>query len=88
MTLVASPSSLSKQSSADDVDFSMFESSTSLDNIYSAERVPGFTYFKYRKEDGSSFLTTVSPQTWGPSCPHSFVRAYRETKSGVVREFD
>lgn len=61
------------------------DSSSSLENTScSIGRVPGFTYYKYRKEDRSSFLTTVSPRSWGPSCPHTFVKAYRETKSGVV----
>ena len=80
MTLVASPSTLSNHSS--DNDLSDRDSFSSLAN--SVGRVPGFTYYKYRKEDGSSFLTTVSPKAWGPSCPHTFVKAYREAKSGVV----
>lgn len=83
MTLVASPSSLTIRSSENDL--SDKESFSSLDNMSrSIERVPGFTYYKYRKEDGSSFLTTVSPKGWGPSCPHTFVKAYRETRTGVV----
>ena len=83
MTLVASPSTLSHRSSEND----LFErdSGSSLENTSCCmERIPGFTYYKYRKEDGSSFLTPVSPRNWGPSCPHTFVKAYRETKSGVV----
>lgn len=86
MTLVASPSTLSRHSSANDIGLGVYDSCSSLDEVTcTVERVPGFNYYKYRKEDGSSFLTTVSPKTWGPSCPHTFVKAYRETRSGVVR---
>ena len=85
MTLVASPSTLSRRSSGNDLELAEYDSCSSLDEVTSTvERVPGFNYYKYRKEDGSLFLTTMSPKTWGPSCPHTFVKAYRETKSGVV----
>lgn len=85
MTLVASPSTLSNHTSENDIDFSAHESSSSLvGTSCRVERVPGFNYYKYRKKDGSSFLTTVSPKAWGSSCPHTFVKAYRETKTGVV----
>ena len=66
-------------------ELSTHESSSSLEEIASAiDRVPGYNYYKYRREDGSAFLTPISPKTWGPSCPHTFIRAYRETKSGLL----
>jgi len=46
---------------------------------------PGYNYYKYKKRDGTSFLTTLSPKNWGPTCPHEYVKAYREINSGVVR---
>lgn len=87
MTLVATPSSLSVKASDPNVELLSCNSSSSstLGNAScSLDRVPGFNYYKYKKEDGSSFLTTMSPRKWGESCPHTFVKVYRETKSGTV----
>lgn len=87
MTLVATPSSLSIKASDNDIDLFACDSTSSLEHTScSLDRVPGFNYYKYGKEDGSSFLTTVSPKTWGESCPHTFLKVYRETKNGLVSQ--
>ncbi|KAH9508299.1 hypothetical protein Btru_050752 [Bulinus truncatus] len=38
---------------------------------------PGTMYYLYERESGQSYLSMLSPQEWGPSCPHHFLGAYR-----------
>ncbi|KAL8562550.1 hypothetical protein ACOMHN_045815 [Nucella lapillus] len=38
---------------------------------------PGSMYYLYERESGQQYLSIVSPQEWGTSCPHEFIGAYR-----------
>ncbi|KAK0057202.1 hypothetical protein Bpfe_013295 [Biomphalaria pfeifferi] len=38
---------------------------------------PGSMYFLYERGSGQSYLSMVSPQEWGTSCPHTFLGAFR-----------
>ncbi|XP_064598980.1 uncharacterized protein C1orf50 homolog [Liolophura sinensis] len=38
---------------------------------------PGQTYYLYERESGQKYFSLLSPQEWGPSCPHDFVAAFR-----------
>ena len=41
------------------------------------KRIPGKTYHLYRKSDGGSFFSMLSPQDWGGRPPHEHLGAYR-----------
>jgi len=38
---------------------------------------PGTMYYMYERESGQQYLSILSPQEWGASCPHEFIGAYR-----------
>ncbi|PAA92545.1 hypothetical protein BOX15_Mlig011775g1, partial [Macrostomum lignano] len=38
---------------------------------------PGTTYYYYERPSQQKYLSLVSPEEWGTSCPHSFLGAYR-----------
>ncbi|XP_075995962.1 uncharacterized protein C1orf50 homolog [Genypterus blacodes] len=38
---------------------------------------PGNMYFLYQRPSGQKYFSIISPQEWGPSCPHQFVGAYK-----------
>ncbi|KAK7087531.1 uncharacterized protein C1orf50 homolog isoform X1 [Littorina saxatilis] len=38
---------------------------------------PGTMYYLYERESGQQYLSILSPQEWGASCPHEFVGAFR-----------
>ncbi|KAF7648084.1 hypothetical protein LDENG_00162340 [Lucifuga dentata] len=38
---------------------------------------PGNMYYLYQRESGQKYFSIISPQEWGPSCPHQFVGAYK-----------
>lgn len=38
---------------------------------------PGTVYYYYRRASGQKYLTIMSPQDWGASCPHDFLGGYR-----------
>ncbi|XP_005110149.1 uncharacterized protein C1orf50 homolog [Aplysia californica] len=38
---------------------------------------PGTMYYLYERESGQSYLSILSPQEWGASCPHEFLGAFR-----------
>jgi len=38
---------------------------------------PGTMYYLYERDSGQSYLSILSPEEWGPSCPHEFLGAYR-----------
>lgn len=41
------------------------------------KRVPGRIYHLYRRTDGSSYFSMLSPGDWGGRPPHSYIGAYR-----------
>ncbi len=43
----------------------------------SFKRIPGHTYHLYRKGDGSSFFSMLSPEDWRAEPPHPFLGSYR-----------
>ncbi|XP_076452427.1 uncharacterized protein C1orf50 homolog [Babylonia areolata] len=38
---------------------------------------PGTMYYLYERESGQQYLSILSPQEWGSSCPHEFIGAFR-----------
>ncbi|XP_060766697.1 uncharacterized protein C1orf50 homolog [Neoarius graeffei] len=38
---------------------------------------PGNMYYLYMRESGQRYFSILSPQEWGPSCPHKFLGAYK-----------
>ncbi|KAK3787046.1 hypothetical protein RRG08_037323 [Elysia crispata] len=38
---------------------------------------PGTMYYLYERDSGQAYLSILSPQEWGTSCPHHFLGAYR-----------
>jgi hypothetical protein len=43
----------------------------------SFKRIPGHSYHLYRKADGTSFFSMLSPGDWGGEPPHPFLGSYR-----------
>lgn len=41
------------------------------------KRIPGKTYHLYRKADGRTFFSMLSPADWGGTAPHAFIGSYR-----------
>ncbi|MCF1184009.1 DUF2452 domain-containing protein [Marichromatium gracile] len=41
------------------------------------KRIPGKTYHLYRRADGRTFFSMLSPEDWGGAVPHAFVGSYR-----------
>merc|ERR1712168_752302 len=38
---------------------------------------PGTAYHLYERDTGQKYLSILSPQEWGASCPHGFLGSYR-----------
>ncbi|KAJ8312197.1 hypothetical protein KUTeg_009570 [Tegillarca granosa] len=38
---------------------------------------PGTFYYLYSRESGQEYMSILSPQEWGPSCPHKFIGAFK-----------
>lgn len=38
---------------------------------------PGTVYHLYQRDTGQKYLSILSPQEWGASCPHAFLGSYR-----------
>ena len=38
---------------------------------------PGTVYHLYERDTGQKYLSILSPQEWGASCPHGFLGSYR-----------
>lgn len=38
---------------------------------------PGQMYYLYRRSNGTTYFSMLSPKEWGPSCPHEALGAYR-----------
>ncbi|XP_011436160.2 uncharacterized protein C1orf50 homolog [Crassostrea angulata] len=38
---------------------------------------PGTTYYLYERDSGQKYMSILSPEEWGASCPHVFSGAYR-----------
>ena len=43
----------------------------------SFQRKPGNTYHLYKKEDGSTYFSMLSPTDWKQKPPHEFIGSYR-----------
>lgn len=43
----------------------------------SFKRIPGHTYHLYRKRDGASFFSMLSPADWCGTPPHPYLGSYR-----------
>lgn len=41
------------------------------------KRIPGKVYHLYRKWDGTSYFSMLSPQEWGGPAPHAYAGSYR-----------
>jgi hypothetical protein len=48
----------------------------------------GASYFLYRRADGDTYFSMLSPEEWGSSCPHSFEGAYRLEPDMTFRRLD
>lgn len=59
-------------------------------------RVPGKTYHLYRRQNGITYFSMVSPNEWGASQPHEYVGSFQlednmswtKSEQIVVREVD
>ena len=40
-------------------------------------RIPGRIYHLYKKPDGTTYFSMLSPNDWGKQCPHEFIASYR-----------
>ena len=40
-------------------------------------KVPGQTYHLYKRPDGSSYFSMLSPSDWAGKCPHNHLGSYR-----------
>ncbi|KAM4613854.1 uncharacterized protein C1orf50 homolog [Polymixia lowei] len=38
---------------------------------------PGNMYYLYQRPSGQKYFSIISPKEWGPSCPHTFIGAYK-----------
>jgi len=38
---------------------------------------PGHNYYLYERASGQKYLSILSPEEWGSSCPHEFLAAYK-----------
>ncbi|XP_048752460.2 uncharacterized protein C1orf50 homolog [Ostrea edulis] len=38
---------------------------------------PGTTYYLYERDSGQKYMSILSPEEWGSSCPHDFSGAYK-----------
>ncbi|KAL4223092.1 hypothetical protein ACF0H5_016567 [Mactra antiquata] len=38
---------------------------------------PGKIYYLYERESGQKYFSLLSPEEWGPSCPHDFIGAFK-----------
>jgi len=38
---------------------------------------PGTVYHMYQRESGQKYLSILSPQEWGASCPHDYIGSWR-----------
>lgn len=43
----------------------------------SFKRIPGRTYHLYRRAEGGTFFSMLSPGDWGGDTPHAFLGSYR-----------
>uniref|UniRef100_A0A2R5LG57 Uncharacterized protein n=1 Tax=Ornithodoros turicata TaxID=34597 RepID=A0A2R5LG57_9ACAR len=41
------------------------------------KKVPGSTYYLYRRQAGQKYFSMIKPEEWGTSCPHEFLGGYR-----------
>jgi len=41
------------------------------------KKIPGNVYYLYQRSSGQKYFSIISPEEWGPSCPHTFVANYR-----------
>lgn len=41
------------------------------------KKIPGNIYSLYERPSGQKYFSMLSPEEWGPSCPHTFLGTYR-----------
>lgn len=41
------------------------------------KKVPGSTYYLYRRPCGQEYFSMIKPEEWGAQCPHKFLGGYR-----------
>lgn len=41
------------------------------------KKVPGSTYYLYRRSTEQEYFSMIKPEEWGSSCPHEFLGGYR-----------
>lgn len=41
------------------------------------KRIPGKTYYLYRRDNGGRYFSMLAPEDWGGQSPHEFLGAYR-----------
>jgi hypothetical protein len=41
------------------------------------KKVPGAVYHLYKRQNDTHYFSLLSPDDWGPRCPHSFEGSYR-----------
>lgn len=41
------------------------------------KKVPGSTYYLYRRPNGQEYFGMIKPEEWGALCPHEFLGGYR-----------
>merc|ERR1711976_814870 len=49
---------------------------------------PGTIYYLYERESGQKYLSILSPEEWGASCPHEFLAAYKLEYDMSLTPFD
>jgi len=41
------------------------------------KKIPGKLYYLYQRPSGSSYISMLSPEEWGSTCPHTFLACYK-----------
>ena len=41
------------------------------------KKIPGKIYYLYRRPNETTYMSMLSPEEWGSSCPHTFLYAYK-----------
>lgn len=41
------------------------------------KKVPGSTYYLYRRPSGQEYFSMIKPEEWGAHCPHQFLGGFR-----------
>jgi len=41
------------------------------------KKIPGKLYYLYQRSSGTSYISMLSPDEWGPACPHTHLATYK-----------